>query len=609
VYLGAGGSQPAVWAFEPDSGNLTQMLRLPPGHSVYTIDLDTEAGIAAIGTRAGRIHLLRLDGEPSAEHEPPPARLQGADILSLRLVNSSLMASSDTIGRCLLWSLSSAEDPPRLLPSGAGPVCALCRLGDGDLAGLASAGQLLRWRLPQAQLLAAVRVPPPPEKTALVQLAWWPPANALAFVAADGSLVLHRPGDDSFSARPGHEGPAYALLACADRLLTIGFSDGQLNVWAPDQDPPIQRCPARPGIVAGAVLDDQERRLLLIDAGGTAATYCLGAGGLQLESTLQGRDYRAAAGTSVHALRSRRQRRRLETVDQLNEQAQRQIAAGQFEGLDLVYARLDDLGFKRLALGLQASQAAVQQDVIAELRARHALAATLPTNDGRARSSLHRYARLLEQTWQIPEAEQVYRLIGQLPADGRIARYAQLLSANQCVVEPDIPIPSVLEAAAIVGRPFVGRWLFRRIADSWPSGIDQLPAQTIVDKYEQVREEGGGALPPAQATQLWWLSRAASQHLETVILGDDAANSVPGLRLALQILDDGIQSILVRAILLEVTHDPADDLAKHHEAVKSTVCRLNAGWPAAQTWLNQVNSAARAAVQRLRNHARSRGTL
>lgn len=554
--LGTGGLRPGAWILGVDGEPPQQILELPRGHSIYAIAMGLESGRLAIGSRGGRIYLFSWPGEMGlGEASCKHTLAQGAPILSVCLMGDSLLASSDTAGRCLLWRVAERPDPPSQLTLPGGPICSLLSLDDRELVGLSASGEIAFWSLPCGEPVRMVKGPPPPAKTALVHLTRWPAGGALVYPGRDGHLVVYGLEDGRFASRAAHDGEFFAVAASGDRLMTIGRTDRQLKIWQVGCDRPIETLEAPLGIVSGAVMSDTPQRLLLVTDAGAAGVYRCEGGALQRERQLDGQGFRVASGPSPQVRAALHERQRLAKAQHLRSQILEMIDRDDPGDMDALHTELIALGFEEVSLALRARHASVRNDLIAELDARHRLASILPKGDRKAVRSLRQYAALLESTWRIAEAHEIHGSLSTMgePSErtDHLASCAEILEGENWVVEPDIPMATIIRAASAVGKRFRGRWLIRMLK---PVSFNHGPvsADMIAARYEQVRAENTGhALPPAKTATLSWLSREEVRQVETVMVGQPLDGTHDGQQIALQVLHDGIQPVAVPAVLLD----------------------------------------------------------
>lgn len=471
ILLGRGGQHPGLEACHAVSGRRETILTLPAGQSVYTIDVSPEGKAVAAGTKAGDVYWFEQErssreiGSPAIRHYS-----QCAPVLSVRFVAPSILAAADTVGRCLLWQLRK-EATPSTLPVGKGVLYSLFPLDSRHLAGLSLTGKLLVWDWAQRNTVKILEVPTPPDCSALVKPAYWPAANQWIWPAQEGVIVFYRWQRDEIRTIRAHNGDLYACLVYDEQLLTIGKTDGSLKYWGPEAKKPAGTCDAPCGVVSAASWGGREFPMVLIDDAGVAGLYSWDGGHLHLAQTLPGQDYRIAFGPDPAKFKSALREYGTAKARELTAQAQDQIEQRQWQRLEPLCRQLKELGFGHAALALSAQEARAKHDLLGELRAYHEMAQIIPHERSESRSSLERYAELLESVWRVQEADSLCQHLldrdppndGPASASGRLAEYARIIAGGGYVIEPETPLTLLAEAAMVLGEPFVGRYLVRRI--------------------------------------------------------------------------------------------------------------------------------------------------
>jgi len=229
-----------------------------------------------------------------------------------------------------------------------------------------------------------------------------------------------------------------------------------------------------------------------------------------------------------------------------------------------------DLGFETSAFTLWAQWAFVQGDPVAELSARHRQAQILLKDDPRSVPSLRCYARLLEQNWRIAEAQetdkQLAALGDQQAQPDRLAEHRAALDGDQWVIEADVATPEVIRAWSALDKPFVGRWVQRRLKPL-PFCERRVSPQAIVQRYEQVRSEQiDCALPEAEVQTLSWITRSHVELVEAVTVSDHhLGDSRLSVQLVIQVTHDGIQSVAAPVIVIRAFADDHVDVIEHND--------------------------------------------
>jgi hypothetical protein len=263
---------------------------------------------------------------------------------------------------------------------------------------------------------------------------------------------------------------------------------------------------------------------------------------------------------------------------------------------------LVQLGFEHVWLGLQAEQAQKAQDLTGELRARHALARLLPSGEPGTLASLRAYASLLERLCLFEEAEAIEARIRLVDPDhfksGGCDQADRLKDADS-ILQPDQPLPILIEAATILGLCFSKRCCVRELEPLACRGF-RMSADQVAGKYEHVRSEHARAnLPNCQIKSIWWVSRSQVRLEDTLVLLDETHSPVEGLGLAYQIRHDGLQTVVVPAVMFDAGRvGPDHDTHEHNRQVSAALEQLQPR-SLAETWLAKVDQAVTQALRRL----------
>lgn len=612
LLLGTGGPQPGLWAVGPTGEHVSHIVGMPPGSSVYAVDMAPGDRTVAIGTRAGTVELMVWPENGGAES--PMDRetfIQGPPVLSVCTPCATRFLSSDTAGRCFLWSSGGDMRKPRLLDSGGECVCSLLRLPGNQVGGLTSAGTLLFWDANTGQLLNAIRSMSPPRRLPMVRLRYWPALDTVLYAATGGALVLCHRADLTLRAFSAHEGDCYVVLPDGDLLHTVGQQDRMLKTWRHPGEEPARRVSVPGEFLSGEVLPAQAERVLLIARSGEAAIYDTRSTPLQLVRRLPGNHYRIVAGPSSELRETAREQQRqararvLCTVLQ-----QRASGEGGEEDAEDLHRQLIDLGFTATSLLLRARRGAQRQDVLAELKARVQLARVIPPSDPRSRAPCRRLIQLLAMVWQPAEALTFQATT--VPAEGAddlpgwLTKVVEVLENDAWIAEPGVPMDLLIRAATLMGKPFTGRWVLSTASPlAFPEG--GLTAAMLAAKYEQVRKERNQeGLPAARAGTFWWLSQNHLRPAGTVLFEDAAAPRSTEPRLAVRLTTDGVGTVVVPSVILWIEKPRDGSAPPGHNAEVLRVQGLVERGELCVPRLREVAQALNAVLRRLRTLARHR---
>jgi len=167
---------------------------------------------------------------------------------------------------------------------------------------------------------------------------------------------------------------------------------------------------------------------------------------------------------------------------------------------------------------------------------------------------------------------------------------------------------TIVRAASVLGKRFRGRWLIRMLKPV-PFQHGRVSADMIAGRYDKVRTERAGlSLPPAKTAALHWVSRDRVRQVETVTIGRSLDETHDGQQIAVQVLYDGIQPMIVPAVLLDAspsdTDGPPDE---HYDRVLMVLGRMEQS-DLAGSWQRRVLHFVLQAVRRLLTEAAAEAT-
>jgi hypothetical protein len=610
VFLGAGGAHPRVDAWNVDSGEIHEFVEFPPMHSAYAIGVNWETGTLAVGTKGGLIYLID-SAQNQGSDKPVVTRklLQGAPLVSACWVSASLVAASDTAGRCLLWR-TDADVPPRPFYVGEGIICSLVTTADELAAGLSSEGKIIFWRIPEGRLVQTVKVPAPPPMSALVRMVYWPSRNVFICPGAQGSISLYDLERDCLTELHAHQGALYAISPFDECLVTAGIEDHRLKVWPPDCDRPTYDFRVQERFISAGEVCGWPPKLLLIELHGSARTYMVEGGELLHISRLAGSEYRVVAAFPSEELQALYARKKHEEVHRIVTDIRYSEGRASEDAVNGMHGRLIDMGYEPVSLALRAEQAEQKGDIVEGLKLRSALIQMLPEDHPNACPSMERYASLCEKAWQVNEAVSVYQRIRStdptfpiLMRTTNLAQMAALVAENHWVIEPDIELEVIIASATALGKRFFGRYMIKKLG---PEPCGSVTSEAVVEKYEQV---GGKSrdkrLPAAVIERIWWLSRAGADEIDLITFGDGQTNGIKGLQVALQVLYVDLDTVLIPTLLFDWRETRGGQSTEEEdECVRKALADLRKK-DVTNAYLSKVLTAVNKAVRRLVTEGRS----
>ena len=566
LWLGDGGDESGLVAVKSDG----QSLRLATGeigHSVYAVD--TVQDMVVSGDRTGLIDVWAVATLGSGPMAEPHVRLnQEAPVLSVCLLDGFRLVVSDAAGRCVLWRLDDLSSAPTTLTTHSGRIASLLHLGEDQLWGVAEDGEVLLWGLGSGDILASWTGPRPSRPIALHRMCYWPSQDAIVFAGRHGELVSLRWPDRELTHSKVHNGDIGACMVAQDRLYTIGQADGRLLCWEQLGRGPAEVHEAPTGIIAGDAIADTPDRLLLVKSDGIARLYDLGSTGLSEVREISGMHHRTVAGNASPAREGYRARRHSQECLEIQGQIIEMITSGRFDGIDEFHSRLAALGAGELSATLRIRQAVRQGDPLGELAAWRSLLAVMPVRDPEL---LRRHVDLLVNLWLLPEAQAAYAPIANFCNDasfsGWLSTASDAMRHGDGFMESDIEIGVVAEAATMVGRAVVGRWLAGS-SDPIILPSESITAAALVTEYGAIREKHDTDLPVAEMQTMRWVSKAKVCPVEMVLFSQERSQGMPQSLWGLAIQEVSQRHVLTPLTLLDIgerSHDESP--AEHNEKV------------------------------------------
>jgi hypothetical protein len=572
---------------------LADVASLGQGESVYSVDLWTQTETVALGTRSGKAGMLlpltaREGGDIHASRE-----YEGkASILSVCLVSATTLAIADAAGGQFLWHAEQGGRVDRLAGGGA-IVYALFHPDNRRIAGLSVSGELFTWDLLTRELIDTVRVPKPPGRAALVRPQYWRHEDLWVWPSRSGVLVYYYNTQRTAEAICGHRGDFYAVTACGPELITVGANDRRLKRWRRGCRRPVGECEVSEPVISAVAWGGHRGQILLINESGRAGLYRWSNEKLALVKVLPGEDYRVAFGPDPASFESARQHHQIEVVGQLVEEADAQIAQGQWDQFESVCQRLSDSGYPQVTWALRGRRARIQDDLLGELQAYHELARIIPHDNDGSRESLVHYAGLLESVWQLRDALGLYQRLGALRSnnDGyadkiqRLSDCLGMIESSRGVIEAELPLSSLVKSAAVLGHKATGRYLL--LGGGATRCRACLSIDEVAEKYA-CRSASKPQAPRIEKTELCWLSKGRQEHTPAIVIRSTDGGPFSHLELVIRFFDIQAQTVLMFTIVLNAQRASGNETTpQHNEAILDELARVYNG-PMLNSWYHTV---------------------
>jgi hypothetical protein len=473
------------------------------------------------------------------------------------------------------------------------------------IAGLSSAGESVIWHWGDGEIVRIDEVLAPPENlAAVVRAVYWPAAGQWVWPGRSGVIVFYDRRQKEVRSVSAHATDVYAVVVASNDLLTIGM-DGTVQRWHPDADEPVDSCAGPEGIIAAAVWANRPSHLLLVNDQGKASVHSWAEGRLSFVRHLPGDHFRTALGPDMQKVESAMRHQEITHVKKICVRIKQAIAQGEADRVDGLHRQLVESGYEHASLALRAEEYRMTNDVVSELQCYKHLTGLLPQPDGRSKASFLRYAQLLETVWQQKKAYSIYeRLADMHPANNghieamcRISKKTSLVETGNCIVEADIPLPSLVRSATLLDEMFTGRYVFKGRQEPINCNVP-VSAEEYIKRHEQRGSES--KMMQAQHADLWWVSNTRTEQVTTITLASDNPGPFHRLELAIKFLD-ALQTVLVPVVVYNACkmRGEASSCERHNQEVLEELQHLLTDGPSFKGWLKIVYSDAMSVVRQL----------
>ena len=553
LYLGSGGSSPQVCAIDPESDRSNVLAEFPLGHSVYSLARSEDGIFLAAGTKGGVLVVIDLQSHENTRNRVHQC-IHGAPVLSTCFLNGMTLLSSDAAGRWFQWHRSK-ENEWRLQQTASAIVCSTASLSADRAVGLTVDGAILIWDLQQNALIHSVQVIPPSPISACVHLTLCDSTQKAAYPSRSGDLIVYHFQEDRAQALAAHNGEWYAMDSWDNRIITAGMYDHVVKVWDIQEEEIIKEYSFPGNPISIRLIRDDGRLFHIIDRNGSAGIYEVNHTQLSLIDRSTSSHYRTALRPSIPELRKNYQQKRHDEAYSIAKQIESGIRNRRWEHLEESHSRLHAIGYSHISLALQAKTARQQNDLLRELRCRHQLVKILTRASSRSRFSDQRFAEILVSFWQIETASAIYQRINDPISFTNLQPYLKSMQRGGWMIESEHPVSTLIQAAAIIEKPFQGRWIMKAL-NSFSFPENSLNASTIGEKYEQIREESKElSLPNASLETVEWVSKPVI--LEGMILRIQQPNfNLSACEFGLFIHQQNLQTIFTPVVLFFVPSKP-----------------------------------------------------
>jgi hypothetical protein len=292
----------------------------------------------------------------------------------------------------------------------------------------------------------------------------------------------------------------------------MAFSNSNLTVFLNESSEFVNSPELPEGAISMFIIESSPANALFVGRSGRLFRCFIDDSAVKFIEYLPGDTFRSIAGLdakTVSLLHSKKKQQEAEAIiSQLND------PLNQIDDQDRnAYLRqLERLGFKHIVLALEADRTESNSDIVDSLKYRKELLNLLPKDDARINLSLLKYVNTLEASWQLSDAYsclmKVFQSAPDLVDTSRLHKLRHLSNClekgDKWIIEPDVPIESIIETSTVLENIFEGRYLVRRF-NSINCGPYNICSDQIAEKYNKIQHEKKQNFRPIVETDKCWL--------------------------------------------------------------------------------------------------------
>ncbi len=582
------------------------------GYSVYALAISPAGEYVAVGTRAGLIHVHRLENyRASANSLPLFDMFHQGGVTGIAFCTDEIFVTGGIDGRINVWSLPQKKKLGQI-NAHTGGVFALCRIGSLLLASFGKDGLVRIWDMDTLEEKFAGEQIELPRVPALTCLDYDPFTGLLICPSRSGELHIYDVKSDfGYRKISAHKGD-FCSLACGDKkVATAGLEDSTLKIWSCDFEKPQMQTSLNGGVFSVGWIDSIT--LMTVGADGGRIWH--------LDDTLRAGVkisdgyLRVCRGLSCELLTKSRSDTDRRWRDSKIRQARQLIGGSDPQsqrGISQIARQLTEQGFSAEASMILADAAKAQDRVLWELESRLGLVENLG-QDKTAVPSLYALADLLAKLKEPEMAFEFFDKARKLEPDYRDleTRIDELQPnplmniSHEDTLRGDFPQPhqvlQEIEKHKVLSRPF-----------TWPVVLETkkvIPLNADLD-IEVVCRAISARIDSLFSGQLRTDLRRMNifrsgelSPISCVCVYDIANGSPVAYCLEIRVAATGSELIpcaIFDPALLEI---PGSASQKEHNELVTTAWTKTTDSSRTRRWLADVNDAALSVVRQLRDKA------
>jgi hypothetical protein len=554
LILGKCGDRAGLAVYNYQTDKVQNITALPAGQDVYSVDSTDDDNLIAAGTKQGSLYwfIRQFSTVTDSYKVKKHVKCINAPVLSVCFLDQHNLAVSDTAGRCFICSPD--HDQIRILDCEREIICSLFCPDDRHLAGLSVAGKLFIWDWRESAVIKKIQVPGPPEDfSVLIRAVYWSVNKLWVWPAAGGVIVLYRWEDNEVRSISVDTTDIYSIIVSYERLLTITRQKNCIDCWDINFKRPLASYTVPEGVISGCLFGQkQQQKLLLLDDRGRAGLYVFNNGSLNFVKSLQTDNICTLIGPDIEVMELAELRQKQIQAKQLSIQIRQSLQKGRLTtDIDSLHNELIELGYEHVSLALRAERYRNIKDIVSELASYQKLIPLLGDKPDVLKSSLFRYAVLLENIWQLPGSLAVYHKLLQSEPDnpdyqerlGQLNKRIDIINTDDYAIETDIPLSSLIRSCMLLNQRFTGRYLIRNIEKSLNCNVP-ISADELIKRFKNIIKSKHQKLSiQIEKTDMWRLKADTIEQAETIIVKDPDSELFSNIELSVMLQHLQFQSV------------------------------------------------------------------
>ncbi len=236
----------------------------------------------------------------------------------------------------------------------------------------------------------------------------------------------------------------------------------------------------------------------------------------------------------------------------------------------------------------------------------------IPKNNPHAYSSLEKYACLLEKTYNLHEFSKICTLILKIDPINHhaleIIRRCNLFNfeQNSWIIEPDIPIKTVIKAASAINNQVSGRFAINSLGKIICEDI-KLDTGMIIEKYQEIQNKTDNSfLPTIISEQVCWFSKKSIENSQILSFSNKLDPNFRHLQFVVKVVCNNIDTVLIPAIVFDCRFPKIADSNDTGTVDVLHIYNSLLNNPSSNAYLRKIHKALNHTLQRIITRKKSR---